>query len=1208
LCLFNTNDQTSRCIFNAYVEDILKDNRGNLWLATHRGLKLFNPVNHSIQSIQFNLNKNAPGEDVLTTIFKDSRGGLWMGTASQGLIYFNPADDLNQTHTVRFTSDDPGPGQIMPGVIYAIAEDEDHNLWVGIENAGICTLSLEAFEKGNNFFNKVVNDPSDLSSLSNNSVHSLYADKQKTMWVGTYAGGVNQYNKLLQRFGHHDAIPGSNKSINDKYVSAILDEDHYLWIGTEKGLNRYDKAADRWEYFTYNSRDKKSIGSNAVMTVRRDSHNRLWVGTWNGGLNLFDEKSKSFLKFKHDPNNPASLSGDNVYQIIESKDQNIWIATMGGGVACYNSDKASFIQFRDLPNLNSISSNWVFDLAEDHLGNIWISTTEAVDKLSPKVKDFTSFIHDSTKATSINYNGATCLFKDSRNTMWIGTSNGLNYFMAKDSSFHHYTVDDGLPNNFIKAITEDIDGNIWFSTNNTITMLSKGNSLPQHPEFRSFSVFDGLQNGEFVGRSVYNNNKGELYFGSTNGYFVFNPSEIKNNPKAPKITFTDLRINNAPVSINTPDSPLEKDIGVTTLLKLSPNQNVFTIGFTALNFIEPENNQYAFKLEGFDKQWNYVGHQQSATYTNLDPGDYTFRVRASNNDGLWNEEGISLKIIILPVWWQSWFAKIVYLGLFIVAIFFFRKHTIISTNLKNVLWREHLEKQKSEELTQMKQQFFANVSHEIRTPLTLILGPLNKLIKEKKKIPELDTIFRNSTRLKTLVDQFLDFNKVENQMMTVSPTRAEILELTQSIMANFADYASQKNIELKLETTFSKCVTVVDQDKYEKILTNLISNAIKSITCKGSVVTQLRYNHKYSKLLIKIIDTGCGIAPEESEHIFERYYSGSNHLNHIDSTGIGLYLTRELIELQKGTISVISKVGEGSVFTISLPLTVSEFETGHDHIIFDIKKTVDSNLIDGQGNSIQQFERTILIVDDNIDMCNYVETILCDEFHVIKENNPLQCIDKITTHMPDLIVSDVMMPEMDGFQLCKIIKQDIRFSHIPVILLTAKATKTDHLVGYETGADDYVAKPFDEEILKARIKNIIARIEKLKQHFIGHDGIINPRVQTNALDVKFMEDILSEIKQNYLASDFNVNQIIEKMGMSRSVFYKKFKSLSDQSINDLIKNFRLKKAATLLADENLTVSEVAYDCGFTDPAYFSRVFKEYYNVAPKDFATHRKVG
>jgi len=1210
LCLFNIVNHTSRCLYNVYVEKILKDKQGNIWIATHKGVMLFNPADHSVHPIKIDSDQHNAPTDVLITIFQDSRGGLWVGSVSQGLYYFNYATgNPDKVRFINFKPDPSNSGSITPGAIYAIAEDEDHNLWVGIENGGINVLSLKGFDQGNYFFTKEVNNPYDFSSLSSNSIHALYTDKQNTMWVGTYAGGVNQYNKLLQRFGHHEAIPGSNKSLNDKYVSAILDEDNHLWIGTEKGLNRYNKAVDRWEYFTHDFMDPRSIGSNAVLDIMRDSQNRLWVGTYGGGLNLFDEKLKSFLKFKHDVNNPSSIGGDNIYQIAESSDHRIWIGLMGSGVAVYNPQDGSFTQYKDYPNRNTISSNWVYDLLEDHLGNIWISTTEAVDMLDPKNGHFTSFTHDSTKTASINYNGATCLFKDSRNTIWIGTSNGLNYFVQKDSSFRHYTVEDGLPNNFIKAITEDGKGNIWFSTNNTLTMFAKGTSLPKNPEFKSFSVFDGLPSSEFVGRSAYSNHKGELYFGSTNGYFVFNPSDIKNNPNIPKIAFTELRVNNMPVNINTPGSPLEKDISVTTNLKLSRKQNVFTIGFSALNFIEPENNQYAFKLKGFDKEWNYVGRQQNATYTNLDPGTYTFLVRASNNDGLWNEGGASLEIIILPAWWQTWFAKITYLALFIVAIFYFRKHTIISVNLKNVLWREHLEKQKSEELTQMKQQFFANVSHEIRTPLTLILGPLNKLIKEKKKIPELETMFRNSTRLKTLVDQFLDFNKVENQMMTVTPASTEILELTRNIMANFSDYASQKNIELKLETTFSKCVAMIDQDKYEKILTNLLSNAMKSISGKGSVTAQLEFDNESGKLLISIIDTGCGIAEEESKHIFERYYSGPDHLKNTSGTGIGLYLTRELIELQKGTIGVASIVGKGSTFTICLPINTSEFEEGRHDILFNAQEepAVDK-AIHISTNSDQLFERTILIVDDNADMCDYVETILCDEFNVIKENNPLNCIDRIITYMPDLVISDVMMPEMDGLQLCRLIKEDIRFSHIPVILLTAKATKNDHIVGYETGADDYVYKPFDEEILKARIKSLITRIEKLKQHFVGHDGIINPSVQTNALDVKFMEEILAEIKQNYLEPQFNVNQIVEKMGMSRSVFYKKFKTLSDQTINDLIKNFRLKKAAMLLADGQLNVSEVAYDCGFTDPAYFSRVFKEYYSVAPKDFATHSKVG
>ncbi|HYF71019.1 MAG TPA: two-component regulator propeller domain-containing protein [Ohtaekwangia sp.] len=1203
LYLFNTDNHAAVQIYNSfYVEKIVKDSHGNIWLATHSGLKLFDPADHSVRHVDFIPDHHPIKSDVLIkTMFEDSRGGLWIGTGSQGLFYFShPEGNLDKAQVSSFKPDPSNPAQITPGAIYAIAEDEDNNLWVGIENGGINILSLEAFDRDDYSFTKIVSNPSNFWSLSNNSIHALYADRQKTMWVGTYAGGADHYNKLLQRFGHHEAIPGSDKSINNKYVNAILDEDKYIWVGTEKGLNRYDKATDQWEYFMHDFKNKNTIGSNAIMTIMRDSQNKLWVGTWNGGLNRFDERSGTFQKFNQDPDSPYSGSRGNIRKIIESKSHHIWIGMIGDGLAMYDPKEASFTHFKENPGHNALSSNWVVDLIEDHRGNIWISTTEAVDMFDPTTKRFTSFTHNRARPESINYNGATCLFQDSKNTIWIGTSNGLNYFVERDSSFRHYTVEDGLPNNFVKAITEDDEGNIWLSTNNSITMLRRGTALPQDPEFKSFPV-PGMPGSEFVSRAVSRNREGHLYFGSTNGYFVFDPSDIKSNPAIPKIVFTDLRVNNIPVQINTPGSPLQKHISVTRKLELSRKQNVFTIGFAALNFIEPENNTYAYKLEGFDKQWNYVGNQQSATYTNLDPGDYRFMVRASNNDGLWNEDGISLTIKILPAWWETSFAKVGYLALFILAIFFFRKHTIISVNLKNVLWREHLEKEKAEELAQMKQQFFANVSHEIRTPLTLIMGPLNKLIKEDKNIPELNAIYRNSSRLKTLVDQFLDLSKVESQRMTVSPAPVEILELTRYIMANFTDYAGQKNIEMKLETTFSRCVAMIDQDKYEKILSNLLSNAVKSITEKGSVVIHLEYNIVSGKLLVRVTDNGCGITPEESKHIFEPYYSVSDNLRRINGTGIGLYLVRELVELQKGSIGVESEVGQGSTFTIALPVLVSKFEKGYDDTVFCTPELLIDNGTNGLANTTTRLEHTILVIDDNADMCDYVESLLCNEYNVIKESNVKACIDHIIRYMPDLIISDLMMPEMDGFQLCKLIKEDIRFSHIPIVLLTARATRNDHIAGYETGADDYLYKPFDEEIFQARIKNLIIRIQQLKQHFLRYDGVINSNVQANALDVKFMEEVLAEIKQKAFDPEFNVNQIIDKVGMSRSLFYKKFKSLSDQSVNDLIRNTRLKKAAGLLAEGNLTVSQVAYECGFTDPAYFSRVFKENYEVAPKEF-------
>jgi CheY-like chemotaxis protein len=539
---------------------------------------------------------------------------------------------------------------------------------------------------------------------------------------------------------------------------------------------------------------------------------------------------------------------------------------------------------------------------------------------------------------------------------------------------------------------------------------------------------------------------------------------------------------------------------------------------------------------------------------------------------------------------------------FILGIYFFRKHTIISVNLKNVLWMEHMEKQKYEELTKLKEQFLADVSHELRTPLTLILGPLKKMIRDSKHSGGLHAIYRNAARLKMLVDQIMDFGKIESGMLRINKSRINVAELTRSIVANFVDYAKQKNISLVLNTRLVKCVVDLDEDKYDKIVTNLLSNAIKSISGKGTITITLDYDTDSAILTLIFKDTGKGIVESDLNRIFDRYYTSPDQTQNTQSTGIGLYLTKKLIELQYGTIRVSSKVNAGTTFTIKLPFDVFELETNNGRSIithrnFNSEKETDDKML-------QQFpcDKTILVIDDNPDMCNFVETILKNDFNVIKVNNASDGMKQIATHLPDLIISDVMMPEMDGFELCRRIKNDVRFSHIPVILLTAKATKKDHITGYKTGADDYIYKPFEEVILKARVINLINQKEKLRKHFIGSDGILNPKVEATDLDVAFVDEILLIIKECYSDPDFHVNAIIERMGMSRSIFYSKFKALSDQSINDLIKNYRLKKAEELLKRDQYTISQVAYDCGFSDPAYFSRVFKEYYKITPKVYS------
>ncbi len=1208
LFLFNPANDTARQIHNDIkIEDILHDNNNNFWLATYNGLLLLDTADYSYIRINPDKKIGSAANCLIRSLFQDSKGGIWIGTNSDGLFYMTyDKNNPRNPDFISFKYDPVNSETITDGAIYAFAEDENGYLWIGVENGGLNLIDLKTFQGKNVPFKHIEADPVDPEGLSDNSIHYIYHDRQNTTWIGTYGNGINYCNAILQKFDHFKHLPGSNASINNNRVNTIFEDDNSLWIGTEDGLNILDKHTNKFHYYTHQYNDPQSIGSNAVWDICRDSSNNMWIGLWNGGLNLFNERIKTFKHFMFDENSPKSIGNYSVLNIIGTQDKNLWIATMGSGLIRYNYKRNTFKRYRVDYNKNSISGDWVTGLMEDSNGNIWVSTTVAIDLFNIETNHFTTFTHDPSNTKSISYNGASCFYEDSKKNIWIGTSNGINLFIRSDSSFKHYFQSDGLPENIIKAIIEDNHGNLWISTSNGISEFVNAVNVPEKPVFKNYNISDGLQGNEFNAQSTFKNKKGMIYFGGNNGYNVFNPDKIKSNPYAPNIVFTRLLIFNKPISFGDENSPLADDISMTKVLKFSHKNSVITLEFASLNLLAPENNQYAFKLEGFEKDWNYVGKQHSATYTNLDPGNYTFKVKASNNDGLWNENGISIDIIILPGWWQTWEAKVIFLLLFILVIYFFRKHTIISVNLKNRLWQEHLEKKKTEELGQLKNQFFTNVSHELRTPLTLILGPLKKLIMETENASPLQTIYRNASRLKMLVDQIMDFSKIESNMMKLNLNHEDIVKYIKVCSENFIELARQKNITLCYKSTISSYFCDFDSDKIEKIFSNILSNAVKHTPEGGSVEVNLDFDKQSGTLIIEITDTGKGINPTEIDRIFDRFFTSPKQSAEYSGTGIGLDLTRKLVELHKGTISVSSILEKGSTFSVKLPVKASKVE-------FEVFKKILTNPGSVEpltGNELQPHvfthEKRILIIDDNVEMCDFIESILSDHYDVIKEINSCEALNHILNYMPDLIISDVMMPGINGFELVKQVRNDLRFSHIPIILLTAKVAVNDHITGYETGADDYIYKPFDGDIMKARIKNLIAQKENLRKHFIGTDGIINSKIKTNNLDTKFIDDILTLIKNHFNEPEFNVNDIIEKMGMSRSIFYKKFKSLSDQSINDLMKNFRLKKAAELLNSGHYSVSQVAYDSGFSDPAYFSKVFKEYYKISPKDYTSINK--
>jgi signal transduction histidine kinase/ligand-binding sensor domain-containing protein/AraC-like DNA-binding protein len=1203
LYLCNTKNFATKQIHNNLsVEKVFCDRNNNIWLATYNGLYYLDKTDFSCTKVTINSDQQLAENNLLHTIFQDSRGGIWLGTNSDGL--WNMTYNITNPYLVHIKAFKYQVGNrrsINNGAIYSITESSDNQLWIGVENGGVNLLNLNDLQRNRPEFTHFEYDPLDFEGISDNSIHAIYQDRQNTMWVGTYGGGVSYQSNFLQKFESFRLKPGSKSSINNNRVNAIYEEADKLFIGTELGLNILDKKTNQFQYFTNNPSLSNSIGSNAVWSICRDNLKNLWVGLWNGGLNLFNEKTKTFKRFYHNEKNPQSIGSNSMLDILQSKDNHLWIATMRGGLNKLNIANEIFTRYEvNYQNKKSISSSWVNDIMESSDGLLWISNSQAVDIFDRKTNKFQGFNHNPANPKSISYNGAIVLFEDSKKHIWIGTGNGLNLFDKKDSSFTHFNTSNGLPNNTIQAIEEDNSGNLWISTNHGISKMVKAIDLPLHPKFVNYNSNDGLQGNEFIGRSSFKNSAGEIYFGGSNGYNKFDPNSIKSNPYVPKIAFTNLLLFNKPVVVGQKESPLNQDISVINKISLLPSQSVFTLEFASLNVLAPENNQYAYYLEGFESKWNFVGNQHSATYTNLDPGTYIFKVKATNNDGLWNNQGISLEIEILPSWWQTWWAKLLYLIAFVTCIYYFRRHTIISINVKNKLQNDILEKQKAEELGELKNQFFTNVSHELRTPVTLIIGPLSQLMHDPRLAAQLQTVYQNAKRLKTLVDQVLDFSKIEKNMIAKNEIFCDLIPFTINILKRFSDGATHKSVNIIFKSNVSNCSAFLDEDKLEKVLANLLSNALKFTAVGGKIIVDIQVDIYKNTTQITIKDNGQGIPENEINHVFDRFFTGKSTLNHNSGTGIGLNFTKKIVELLGGIITVSSTENEGAEFIVNLPIRIEKYE--YDQIEISIKdENKFNNVISNIAEKTSQ-DFTILIIDDNPEICQYIAKALDSYYNVNWQLNPLLALENMHNYLPDLILCDVMMPDINGYQFCENVKSDIRFSHIPIILLTAKSSISDYVLGYNTEADDYITKPFEIDILKARIGNLIRKKEKQRLNFLNTKGVLNPKIQVNELDKAFMEQIIKIINEKYCEPQFNVNQIIEIMAMSRSVFYKKFKALSNQSINDLINSHRLEKAKNMLESKMHSVSQVAYECGFSDPAYFSRVFKEYYNQTPKDTA------
>jgi len=1198
------------------ISALKKDSYDRLWIGTNAGSYTYNLAKERFINVIDN-KKYAVNDLSISTIWEDVYGIIWIGT-NDGLfkITENKVDVYKKSNT---------SSGINNNIIHCICEGPNGLIWIGTESGG-----LNQYDRSTNSFYHFLHDPTNPFSIGQNVVHSLYFDVNGILWAGHDAKGISYYDLNQKRFQHYIKQEGNSNSLSDNVVNCFYeDKNGLLWIGTSKGgLNVFDRGNEKYWSYKSHPTDPYSLSSEVVRTVFVDSKDNIWVGTYLGGLNRFDRKIQKFYHYQRDVNDPKSLSNNIVNTIMEDYAGKIWIGThMGINVYDPENKRVEFLHHKHDSSIpTSLSSDRVNIIYEDSERNIWVGTDGGLNLFNPQKEKafFTHHKHDKDDSTSISLDDISSIYEDKQNTLWVGTKGGgICKFNKKTNSFVSFNQDDGLANNTVHGILEDNNGNLWISTNKGLSKFNKKTGI-----FKNYTVNDGLQSDEFRYNAYYKNNSGEMFFGGINGFNVFYPDSIRDNTFVPPVVFTDFEIFNKPVQLKKYDqnSPLEKHISQTRNLLLSYKHNILTFGFAALNFTSPGENQYAYKLLGFDNDWNYIGTRNRISFTNLDPGNYTLEIIGSNNDGVWNENGPSINIEILPPFWKTTEAYLFYILFFIIITILIIRFFINRGKLRNELILE----QKMHNIDLLKLQFFTNISHEIRTPLTLILGPLSSILAgiQNGKIKEqLLMINRNAEQLHRFINELLDFRKLEAGKMRLEIVRGDVVAFVKRIVDAFKQNGQQRDINIHFNTNIDKLNILFDRDKLEKILNNLLSNAIKYTPDGGSITVKFQHLKSIDKqgvndpgktakecYKISVKDTGIGISSKEIDKIFNRFYQSDNTVfQKKGGTGIGLTLTKEFVNLLKGEIYVNSEQGKGSKFTIIFPIDPEELLNEY-HTIKEPTETIKNKKRDNLDNfpvheagenidlSVnKQKKPLLLVIDDNIDLLTFIRNELDQYYNIEEAKDGREGLEKAWELLPDLIISDILMPLVDGIEFCTKVKTDERTSHIPVILLTARTSVENIKEGLETGADDYITKPFNAELLISRVQNLIESRKKLRERF-KHEVWLKPKdVAITPVDEVFLQRAIDIVEQNMSNPEFDVDSLAKKVGMGRTQLYQKLNALTNQSVKEFIRNLRLKRAVQLIEQNQITITEVAYKVGFQERASLYKAFKKQFGKSPTEY-------
>jgi signal transduction histidine kinase/DNA-binding response OmpR family regulator/streptogramin lyase len=1140
---------------------------------------------------------------VIFCLETDDQGNLWMGTGNGLYKYHIPSNSLIPTYNVE-------NGGLTSNPVVSLCFDKLHNLWIGTEGGGLNILNTQTGKMD------YILPGENKNTLSSESVFSIYEDKEGRKWIGTLKGGINivdPQKSLFKTLTHDPLNPGGSLIYN---FAASFYEDQYrnLWIGTDGGgMSVWNRAKNTFTNFRHQAGNVHSLSNNQVSCIKEDYLGNIWIATFGGGINRFNRATSSFDHFRC-INEVTGMENKNVWQLFEDRDKILWATTFSAGMLYRLNRESNKFEIFDQELYD------LFAIMEDNNRALWSGDSHQLIKIDKQRKKHTYYeIGKPIRA----------IYEDKKGNFWIGTEGGgLILFNRKQGQIAaRYSDADGLSNNAVLNILEDNKGSLWLSTYNGLSQFD-----PVTKAFKNYYQDDGLQSNQFLYNAALRLQSGELVFGGIKGFSIFFPDSITARKSSPPVVLTGLRINNIPVTL---DSRYVTKITGDKIesLKIPYSEAILSFDFAALEYSAPGKIAYAYYLEGWDKDWNYSGKLRSANYTHLREGTYLLRIRSTNADGTWNPQEVKVRIIVQPPWYRSWWAYSLYLIIIGALIYIYQQYRARQAKLEYEVTlaklsaaKERAEREtekvvneRDKEINEKRLSFFTHISHEFRTPLTLIINPVKELLHKVKQEEsglhnDLNIVYRNTRRLLSLVDQLLLFRKADEGVDQMKIARLNFPVLCKDVYLAFVQQAKSQNIEYKFECANEALEIYADREKMEIILYNLISNAFK-YTPQGGTVS-LTIGESEENVDVTVADSGYGIPNEIGEKLFERFYQV--HENGVPSKpgfGIGLYLVKHFVDRHKGEISYQSELGKGTTFFIQLRKGKEHF--GELSILADTPEdTVLSKILveeEDTTNGIRPSKeknrelkalisdnQSILVVDDDEEIRHYISKIF-NKFTVHQAGNGDEALVLANEYNPDIIISDVKMPGINGIEFCKTVKDDPALNHIPVILLTAESSLDIKLQGMEGGADDYITKPFEKELLQARVINLLKNRTNLQNYFYNEVTLQQNPLKISAEYKEFLEKCIAIVEQHLDDEDFNVKTLASELGMSHSYVYKKVKSISGQSINAFIRFIRLRKAAELFINTNSNVNETAFQVGIPSIKYFREQFAKQFGMTPSEY-------